>query len=577
MKYIEIALGAFTNRGKILPENELGSYIKKAQELELPLFRSYFSYDEKVLNHLGKTLRAYPGTVYINTLIFDIDKAGDKDVHLHLRAKDFVQNLIDNWDLDEDTIKTWYSGSGFHIEIPNIFEFPPSQHTEAIKQTLTHYFPQGDNIYDKTRLIRVGNTINPKTNRYKILLSLDDFFDLPIEDIIEHSKKPQTITEKPFGKFTTFPELIIKTEKLSLRNEDTSPNSTTKIVTCMQKLYNRGSTKGTRHTDMLRLASSWRRAGIPYNGIITMLEQWAPTLEKTEITNIVNSVFKRKYQYSCKDPVFEKYCDPKCIFYSKKNYSPEIYDSQSLEHSYTKFIKKDFSDSSFDLADIYHLDSKFTILPGELVMVIGDTKLGKSAWVQNICTNIELPILYLSLEMHERLTFRRFIQIAHHLSKEEVNQYYKTKENTLSQKINHIRIMSAAPQIDTIKRIIADSEAKVIVVDVVDAIEVKGIPDEAKITPIINELKNAAQQLDVIIIGVHHISKASARDTMLDIHSGKGSSSVEQKADKIIAIEGDRMKPYRKISSLGARDEQPFKIITQMSPKTFEFRQVEGS
>ena len=573
MRYIEIALGAFTNRGKIIPETELESYINKAQELELPLFRSYFSYDEKVLNHIGKTLRAYPGTVYIDSLIFDIDKAGDKDTFLHLRAKDFVQNLIDNWELNENNIGAWYSGSGFHIEIPNIFQFPPTTDTETIKKTLTHYFPQGDNIYDKTRLIRVGDTINSKTSRYKILLSLEQFFDLPIEDIIALSKEPQGITKKQFSKFPTFPELIIKTEKLSLR-EDTDKNSTTKIVTCMQKLYNRGATKGTRHTDMLRLASSWRRAGIPYNGIIAMLEKWAPSLERTEIVHIVDGVFKQKYQYSCKDPVFEKYCDPKCIFYSKKNYSPEIHDSQSLENSYTKFIKKDFSDSSFDLADIYALENKFTILPGELVMVIGDTKLGKSAWVQNICTKITLPVLYLSLEMHERLTFRRFIQIAHRLSKEEVNQYYKTKENTLSNKISHIRIMSVAPQLDTIKRLITDSEAKVIVIDVVDAIDVKGMPDEAKITPIINELKAVAQQLDVIIIGVHHISKASARDTMLDIHSGKGSSSVEQKADKIIAIEGDRMKPYRKISSLGARDEHPFKIITQMSPKTFEFRQV---
>jgi archaellum biogenesis ATPase FlaH len=573
MRYIEIALGAFTNRGKIIPETELESYINKAQELELPLFRSYFSYDEKVLNHIGKTLRAYPGTVYIDSLIFDIDKAGDKDTFLHLRAKDFVQNLMDNWELNENNIGAWYSGSGFHIEIPNIFQFPPTTDTETIKKTLAHYFPQGDNIYDKTRLIRVGDTINSKTSRYKILLSLEQFFDLPIEDIIAISKEPQGITKKQFSKFPTFPELIIKTEKLSLR-EDTDKNSTTKIVTCMQKLYNRGATKGTRHTDMLRLASSWRRAGIPYNGIIAMLEKWAPSLEKTEITHIVDGVFKQKYQYSCKDPVFEKYCDPKCIFYSKKNYSPEIHDSQSLENSYTKFIKKDFSDSSFDLADIYALENKFTILPGELVMVIGDTKLGKSAWVQNICTKITLPVLYLSLEMHERLTFRRFIQIAHRLSKEEVNQYYKTKENTLSNKISHIRIMSVAPQLDTIKRLITDSEAKVVVIDVVDAIDVKGMPDEAKITPIINELKAVAQQLDVIIIGVHHISKASARDTMLDIHSGKGSSSVEQKADKIIAIEGDRMKPYRKISSLGARDEHPFKIITQMSPKTFEFRQV---
>ena len=574
MRYLEIALGAFTNRGKILPENELESYIKKAQELELPLFRSYFSYDESVLKHVNKTLRAYPGIVYIDSLIFDIDKAGDKDVYVHLRAKDFVQNLINNWQLDKNTIGTWYSGNGFHIEIPNIFEFKPTTDTETIKQTLTHYFPQGDNIYDKTRLIRVGDTINQKTNRYKILLTLEEFFDLPIEDIITLSKEPRGITKIQFNKFPTFPELIIKTSKLSLHNQD-DKNETTKIVTCMQKLYNRGANKGSRHTDMLRLASSWRRAGIPYSGIIAMLEKWAPTLETSEITHIVDGVFKQKYQYSCKDPVFEKYCDPKCIFYAKKNYSPEIHDSESLEKSYIKFIKTDFTNKSFDLAHIYALENKFEILPGELVMVIGDTKLGKSAWVQNICTNINLPILYLSLEMHERLTFRRFIQIAHHLSKEEVNKHYDKEGKKLFEKINHIRIMSVAPELDAIKRLIADSEAKVIVIDVIDAIDVKGVQDDNKITPIINELKNVAQQLDVIIIGIHHISKASARDSMLDIHSGKGSSSVEQKADKIIAIEGDRLKPYRQISSLGARDEHPFKIMTQMSSKTFEFRQVE--
>ena len=307
-----------------------------------------------------------------------------------------------------------------------------------------------------------------------------------------------------------------------------------------------------------------------------MLEKWAPGLEVSEILSIVNSVFKQKYQYSCKDNVFEKYCDPKCIFYSKKNYSPEIHDVASLESSYAQFIRTDFSHKSFDLADIYALESQFRILPGELVMVIGDTKLGKSAWVQNVCTQVNMPILYLSLEMHERLTFRRFVQIAYRLSKEEVNNHFKTRDNGLTDKINHIKIMSVAPELDTIKRIIADSEAKIIVVDVIDAIEVKGMPDEGKITPIINELKNVAQQLDIIIIGIHHISKSSARDTMLDIHSGKGSSSVEQKADKIIAIEGDRTKPYRKISSLGARDEQPFKILTQMSSRTFEFRQLEG-
>jgi replicative DNA helicase len=60
------------------------------------------------------------------------------------------------------------------------------------------------------------------------------------------------------------------------------------------------------------------------------------------------------------------------------------------------------------------------------------------------------------------------------------------------------------------------------------------------------ELKKIAMEQDVIILAVSHISKGAsyriAEGQALDIHSGKGNSALEQKADKIIAFEGDRDK-----------------------------------
>ena len=91
---------------------------------------------------------------------------------------------------------------------------------------------------------------------------------------------------------------------------------------------------------------------------------------------------------------------------------------------------------------------------------------------------------------------------------------------------------------------------------------------------IILKLKEIAHQHDIIILAISHIGK-SASEEGLTVHSSKGNSVIEQKADKIIGIEGSREGNLtRTIKSLASRDESDFNISFMFEPVTFRFNQI---
>jgi len=82
-----------------------------------------------------------------------------------------------------------------------------------------------------------------------------------------------------------------------------------------------------------------------------------------------------------------------------------------------------------------------------------------------------------------------------------------------------------------------------------------------------------ANRTDTIIIGVHHITKSAGVNDKgepkeLTVHSGKGSSAIEQKSDRMIAIEGSRQTNVRLIRSLKTRDDESFAIQLQFNAST---------
>ena len=332
---------------------------------------------------------------------------------------------------------------------------------------------------------------------------------------------------------------------------------------------------------LLRMISAWKRMGLPQDGVAAIAADSVNSLEFAEIQRMVQDVFNWDHNgYGCNDPILKEFCDPICKYYKSKNYGLDILNVNQLTEKFREFLTTDFSSTSFNLKGIYNIPNDYTFMPGELAVLIGDTKLGKTAWIQNLMVHLtHLNVLYLSLEVNDWMIFRRFLQVANGMTKDEVMNAFKENNpetiSKLNKSVEHISVMTTPPDIDSMKQLISDVQPNIVVIDTMDAIEVRYNNDPFnKMEKIVNKLKQIANAQDVIFFGISHISKGASKE-MLTVHSAKGNSSIEQKADKIIGISGDKdMSQRRVIKSLASRDETDFELVCMFDYKTFEFQET---
>jgi predicted ATP-dependent serine protease len=245
-----------------------------------------------------------------------------------------------------------------------------------------------------------------------------------------------------------------------------------------------------------------------------------------------------------------------------------------MEVNYVKKLSLG-SNGSFNLQDVFPgIPTPFWVHPGETILFGGDTKLGKTAFVQNIAVRVNtLKTLYFNSEISEQLLFRRTMQIAHNLNKGQVDVHYDINNNSLSKK---------GVELDSLRKTIINGGFKLIILDTIGGLSAGKLGEySTKEDKIADYLKELALGLDVIIFEVWHISKSAitgfdGKRKDLNIHSFKGSAALEQMADKVILFEGKQDDSLRTITSAGARDETPFKITTKYHWDTFSFSNFIG-
>ena len=117
-RIIELAVGSVANRGIVINISDLNKYIKPETEL----YRSLFVLDDSAIEHFKDkgTIRSYRGTYAIDKLTFDIDKRKDTGNHLMDRLRYFLDDIV-SMDINENDIRVWFSGTGFHVETPDYF------------------------------------------------------------------------------------------------------------------------------------------------------------------------------------------------------------------------------------------------------------------------------------------------------------------------------------------------------------------------------------------------------------------------------------------------------------------------
>ena len=115
----------------------------------------------------------------------DLDKAL-KDTRL------IIEHLRDKYGIDISQIRLFFSGcKGFHIEIPSTLfgivpcKNLPSIHKEIVKRIIPTGIQVDTKIYQRRGLLRIHNSINNKTNLYKIPIQVDELNNLNVNEIKE--------------------------------------------------------------------------------------------------------------------------------------------------------------------------------------------------------------------------------------------------------------------------------------------------------------------------------------------------------------------------------------------------------
>lgn len=559
-RYVEVVAGDFKNRGLIHKISDLPKIVEGCLEDKLPVFRSYYCFDEEIVDYVAKTgsIKNFKGLYYLDRILFDVDKGELTDEGVLEKCRKFVQKLISEFKVPDSMIQTFYSGTGYHVVLPDVFGIEPSFKLPGIlTKVMKQHFPEVDPITDRARIIRVEGSWNTKSERFKVHLSPAVFNSSTADQIIKISREGWTPYQMILDQGS--PNHILSHLLLEPEYEPTAtPLGYSRQIDPVSDLYLRGEQRGTRHQDVLRIAAALRRSGVTKSVALLTLKHWAASLVKEnpgEIETMMNYVYK----------------DGDILPQITPNINVEVADAVKMENDLRVLAKTDFSETCFDLGEIYPLENEYKFYPGEFVVVVGDTGRGKTAWVQNIVTHLSHhKVLYLSLEVSQNLVYRRFLQIKRGMTKDQVMEHLKYHDTSLSEGLQHIQVVSTSTNLVGIQSLINELQPTIMVVDVVDQILSPTSDSTARESQTVMGLKDLAQKYGTIIIGVHHISKAASLGP-LGIHSGKGSSAFEQKADKLISIEGLPNDPIRVIKSQKARDETSFRLTLSMDTSTFRF------
>lgn len=527
-----------------------------------------------------RVLKSYPHPVGLNEVIIDLDtKEGIRPENVLDEARRFIQYLTRYLEVEDGLVRVFFSGSkGYHVHLPNLFGFKPSDNLPAeVKATLEGEFDflesMDTTMIRKNGLIRVPYSKHQETGLYKQPLPWDLFWKGSVEDIMAYSRVPTFMPWDLPDEWDPVLQRIRRSPEPVKRGVYTVSNEhTTTRVTCMQKLYQRGAVQGRGHNDSLRLASWLRRMGLPREAALHTLRGWYGFKDDDDQVKVVNSIYDRQYVYSCDDEVMREFCDEKCIFY-KHGWADEtnetmVQDSDALLAGLQEYADKIAAGGGIDVTAIWpNMPVEYDVLPGECVIVTGDTGMGKSSLIQNLLIKqfpiMRKKVLYLNLEMNEALATRRFLQVAHSLTKREVlAELSKGRGKVLMEPLSHIQMISVPPKHTDVIMETRRHKPDIVCIDTTDAIEVPeaGNNEMHQMKVIIEMMRKLAQQEQIIVIGIHHIKKAASERGIIDLNSLTGNRATVTKADHVWALLGSKGSDQRILKSLKTRDGDDFKI-----------------
>lgn len=320
-RYVDLAMNGVNNRNTIVPVHAVKNYQGHTDS-----YMTYFRYNDEMLDHFQekKSVGGYQGQAYADWLPIDIDCENLQEALFNLQK--FVQNLED-YEIDINVCRFYFSGSkGFHVMIPSqLFGACPSNDIHKRFRNVATILAKGikidTSIYDKTRIFRLPNTINSRSNLFKVELHPYHLF-FPIENILNLANSPVERRDDIETEFDVNEELkTIYEAPIDKPKNNTGGIDGVKSYLCMKKL-NEGVSSGERDNVGIRVAAHLKRSGLSKNMMWGALESWNelndPPLETYELQRIYDQALTQQYEFGCHDYLLKANCDKKCVFYKEE-------------------------------------------------------------------------------------------------------------------------------------------------------------------------------------------------------------------------------------------------------------------
>jgi hypothetical protein len=580
--YVEIALRNPMSRGQLTTLDKLEEAVTVYGK-KFPVYRSVYLYDDEGYDFIKKTksVKGYNGYRSIDYVPIDIDmveNSGDKTLD---KAHD-VYDLLKKH-LDAESICVFFSGTGFHFDVSaNVFGFENHAGKNLpyiVKNTMMKLIPDADmSVYSRSALYRCAGSKNLKSGLYKTYISEEQFFGMSYKAISNLGKKwdRDDVYTYPSDEQQGKLESLVRFDSPNVKafnNVTVSSN----VVPCVQDMYNNKPQEGQRHITSMRIISHFKRNGIPLNATKAAMFHWNKEngLSKTQLLQNINDVYTKGYQYGCMDNIMMQYCQPNCIHFKRKDYLMDVFNVDDLQALLNNRMEKDFSGVSINLSKLYGLvGTESIVYPGELVTIVGPTGTNKTTLAQNIALSynasedtiekeLQIPTLYLSLELAPWLMHRRNIQIVSNTTSDNMKRdSARTLYDIHRDKLDHLMLQTISPTVEDIRKKIREVSPACIVIDYIDLVEppkhTRG--EYESLRHISHALSNLAVNYDLIIIQLSQTSREYARSGVLDIYSGKGSGAIENASRKLLVLEGESKNRKRRLKMVKSTDGELWEV-----------------
>ena len=535
----EFAFG-LANRHHFYPSDNSVKWENVAKDT----FLSLYGYDDSVLEYFNdkKTLSGYSGEIYLpKEYILDVDGADIEEAQTKTIS---LINLLNGLKVPSNI---YFSGRGFHLGIPDTaFKWRPGVDLHLrVKEELDKHgiYKYADvSVTDKTRIIRLNNTLNSKSRLWKIYISYEELTSLNSLGVSALANKPRQIEIPMLQCEPVFDVTEREKKKQTTKFKETvGQEPDPMLYPCIQTML-KGTTYGGRHATALRIAA-WLRWRYPENVVRLIMEDWRQRVttdenpfKEIEMERIVTDCYKGHngsgYRYGCNDKVMDKHCNSTCTLFKAKK-SQGIMSANDMEENLISWLKGDVV--PINLGGLYNKD--FPIYPGELIVIQAPPKSMKTMLVQNWVNSFKRPTYFLEMEMSPRQIWQRFIQIEQGWTEEELAKNYASSNFKMADKFDWLNVdYQACLSIELEKRInMLPVKPEIVIIDHMGLMLSKHRDLNLKMEEIAGALTDLAVKNNIVVIAICEITKTAMNEGM-SISSVRGSFRIAYNASKILSL-----------------------------------------